>query len=525
MAYVGILMVAFTFLLLLLPKIWQVVKICLWRPYALSRSFGKQGVKGPSYSFFSGSLNEMKRLKMDAAQIVLDTTSNDITPRVLPQYHKWCPRYGETILYWFGTRPVVCITDPDLAKQILSNKFGFYVKPKCSPAIQALTGNGVALVNGLEWVRRRRIVNPAFSVDKLKVMVKRMATCSISMLEEWKNEANAAVGQCRKIEINGEFRKLTAAIIAHTAFGSSYSQGEEAFEAQNELQHYCAASFLDVFIPGSHYLPTPSKVQLWKLDRRVKNSLRDIIKSRLNSCNPDCNYGDDLLGLIIAASENSDSKEGPKLSMDEIVEECKTFFFAGHETSSNLLTWTVFLLSIHQDWQTRLREEVLKECGMGVPDSDMLARLRLATMVLLEALRLYCPVVEMFREASKDMKLGNLTIPKDALVSIPLAKIHRSKEYWGEDANEFNPIRFKNGISKAAKHPNAFLAFGIGPRTCVGQNFAMLEAKAVLAMVLQRFTLSLSSEYKHAPVDNLALQPQYGLPIVVKPLSTQAQNI
>lgn len=77
-------------------------------------------------------------------------------------------------------------------------------------------------------------------------------------------------------------------------------------------------------------------------------------------------------------------------------------------------------------------------------------------MVLLEALRLYCPVVEMFREASKDMKLGNMMIPKDAWVSIPLAKIHRSKEYWGEDANEFNPIRFKNGISKAANHPMLF---------------------------------------------------------------------
>ncbi|KAG8653365.1 hypothetical protein MANES_05G007600v8 [Manihot esculenta] len=430
---------------------------------------------------------------------------------------------GETILYWFGTRPVVSISDPDLAKQILSNKFGFYVKPKCSPAIQALTGNGVALVNGGEWARRRRIVNPAFSMDKLKVMVKRMATCTVAMLEAWKDEANAAMDQCKTIEMNGEFRKLTAEIIAYTAFGSSYSQGKEAFEAQVELQHYCAASLLDVLIPGSHYLPTPSNLQLWKLDRRIRNSLRDIIKSRLKPKNLDCNYGDDLLGLIMSASENSDIKEGPKLNMDEIVEECKTFFFAGHETSSNLLTWTVFLLSLHQDWQTRLREEVLKECGLEIPDSDMLARLRLVNMVLLEALRLYCPVVEMFREASKDMKLGNMMIPKDAWVSIPLAKIHRSKEYWGEDANEFNPIRFKNGISKAANHPNAFLAFGIGPRTCVGQNFAMLEAKAVLAMVLQRFCFSLSSEYKHAPVDNLALQPQYGLPIVVKPLL--AQNI
>jgi cytochrome P450 len=139
-------------------------------------------------------------------------------------------------------------------------------------------------------------------------------------------------------------------------------------------------------------------------------------------------------------------------------------------------------------------------------------------MFLLEALRLYGPVVELFREASKDMKLGDVMIPKGTCISIPIVKIHRRKDYWGEDANEFNPLRFINGISKAAKHPNALLAFAVGPRACIGQNFAMLEVKTVIALILQRFSLSLSPEYKHAPTDNLTIQPQHGLPIIVKPL-------
>ena len=139
-------------------------------------------------------------------------------------------------------------------------------------------------------------------------------------------------------------------------------------------------------------------------------------------------------------------------------------------------------------------------------------------MVLLETLRLYCPVIELLREASEDMKLGNLLIPKETVLAIPLAMIHRSKEYWGEDANEFNPLRFINGVSKAAKHPNALLPFSVGPRTCIGQNFAMLEAKTVMALILQRFSWSLSPDYKHAPVNNLTLQPQHGLHIIAKPL-------
>ncbi|XP_065859915.1 cytochrome P450 709B2-like isoform X2 [Euphorbia lathyris] len=483
MDYVGILIVATV--VVLASKIWNVVWIFLWRPYVLTKRFGKQGVRGPPYSLCFGSLTEMKNLKMEANHTLLDPTSNHILPRILPHYHKWCPQYD------------------------------------CNPAVLALTGKGVALVNGAEWSRRRRIVNPAFSVDKLKVMVKRIVKCTISTLEEWENQANSAEEKCLKVEINGEFRKLTADIIAHTAFGSSYAQGKEAFKAQNDLQHYCADSILDVFIPGSHYLPTPSNLQLWKLDGRIRNSLKQIIKNRLTSSDSDCGHGDDLLGLMIGASENTDIKDGQRLNMDEIVEECKTFFFAGHETSANLLTWTVFLLSINQDWQTRLREEVFKESGMSNPDADILARFKLIHMVLLETLRLYGPVVEMFKQASKDMKLGNLTIPKDGWVALPLAKIHRSKEYWGDDADEFNPFRFSNGISKAAKHPNAFLAFGFGPRSCVGQNFAMMEVKTVLSMILQRFSFSLSSDYKHAPVDYLALRPQYGLPIILKPLCTK----
>lgn len=97
-------------------------------------------------------------------------------------------------------------------------------------------------------------------------------------------------------------------------------------------------------------------------------------------------------------------------------------------------------------------------------------------------------------------------------------QLHRSKEYWGEDANDFNPLRFKNGVSQAAKHPNAFLGFGMGPRTCLGQNFAMLEVKLVLSLLLQRFSFFLSPEYKHAPANYLTMEAQYGVPTIVKPL-------
>ena len=137
-------------------------------------------------------------------------------------------------------------------------------------------------------------------------------------------------------------------------------------------------------------------------------------------------------------------------------------------------------------------------------------------MVILEALRLYGPVTIVLRNTSQDMELGTIKLLKGTGIAIPIAILHRDKEIWGSDADEFNPLRFENGLSKAAKHPNALLSFSIGPRNCIGQNFAMLEAKAVIAMILQKFSFSLSPHYVHEPIDIVTLQPKSGLQVILK---------
>nr|AYM55606.1 cytochrome p450 [Croton stellatopilosus] len=516
---VGLVMVAL--FILVITRIWRIFLVVFWRPYVLTKHFQSQGVRGPKYKLLYGCLEEIKELKKAARQHILDTNSNDITCRVLPHYHHWFSKYGDTVLYWFGTQPRITITDPELAKQILSNKFGFYIKPQTRPSFRKLIGEGLLIAEGAEWVRHRRVLNPAFSMDKLKIMIKEMAGCAVSMLDEWNKQCQSSPDDqhTAKIEMSKMFQELTADIISHTAFGSSFREGREVFETQHELQKCCAAANSDIFIPGTQYLPTPMNRRIWKLDKKLTNLLKEIVENRLAKAK--AGYGDDLLGLMVESAVSTTKVEGkgsPILSMFDIIEDCKLFFFAGHETTSNLLTWICFLLSMHKDWQERVREEVLKECGTGIPDADMLSKLKLVNMVLLECLRIYCPAIMLMRKTSEDMKLGKLMIPKDTCVTIPVVKIHRSKEYWGEDANEFNPWRFAEGVSKAAKHPNALLAFAIGPRACIGQNFAMLEAKTALALILQRFSLSLAPEYKHAPIDFLTLNPQYGMPIIVKSL-------
>ncbi|KAL6841745.1 hypothetical protein ACP4OV_028257 [Aristida adscensionis] len=486
----------------------------VWRPYAVTRHLRAQGVSGPGYRFFVGSLGEIKRLRAAAAGAALDLGDHDFVPMVQPHFRKWIALYGRTFVYWIGARPNVCLADINMVRQVLSDRAGLYPKNLMNPHIDRLLGKGLVLTDGDDWKRHRKVVHPAFDMDKLKMMTVTMSDCARSMMSEW--EAQLAKGGEVEIDLSRQFEELTADVISHTAFGSSYKEGKQVFLAQRELQFIAFSTVFDVQIPGFKYLPTKKNLKTQKLDRKVRGMLMDIIKNRL-ATKDTAGYGNDLLGLMLEACA-PEHGETPALSMDEIIDECKTFFFAGHDTTSHLLTWAMFLLSTHPEWQDRLREEVRRECAGQVPTGDELNKLRLVNMFLLETLRLYGPVSQIQRKAGSDLVLGGVRLPENTILTIPIATIHRDKEVWGEDAGEFRPERFGNGVTRAAKHPNALLSFSSGPRSCIGQNFAMIEAKAVVAMILQRFELELSPKYVHAPTDVLTLRPRYGLPMILRSL-------
>ncbi|KAK6133964.1 hypothetical protein DH2020_032285 [Rehmannia glutinosa] len=181
-----------------------------------------------------------------------------------------------------------------------------------------------------------------------------------------------------------------------------------------------------------------------------------------------------------------------RITVDDIVDECKVFYMAGHETTSGVFGVDRGSLSVYTEWQEKAREEL--------------------TMVINEALRLYDAVVSFPRRVDRKTKLGKYEIPKNVELNIPPLALHRNPEIWGQDAQIFNPQRFADGMAKATNGNSiGFLAFGAGPRVCVGLNFAAYEVKLTLSMILQRYKLTPSPNYKHAPFEFLTLRPQHGI--------------
>lgn len=249
----------------------------------------------------------------------------------------------------------------------------------------------------------------------------------------------------------------------------------------------------------------------------------------------------DLLSSLLQYKEESDS-----FTTDDVIEECKLFYFAGQVTTANLLVWTMIVLSMHQNWQEKARTEVLKIFGKKTLDYEDINHLKIVSslsavavviirlkkerkkndpqvfdnmqvsMILYEVLRLYPPLVNINKYSWCETRVGDMSIPAGVELCLPLLFLHYDSKYW-DKPEEFNPGRFSEGISKASKDHIAFYPFGGGSRICPGQNFAFLEAKMAMAFILQHFSFQLSPTYAHAPATpTITLTPQHGAPIIIR---------
>ncbi|KAG5597300.1 hypothetical protein H5410_038532 [Solanum commersonii] len=472
--------------ILLVIYTWKVLDWAWFRPKKLETYLRKRGLKGNQYKLFYGDLKELTN-KLNEAKSKPINFSDDV-----PQSSSL-----------FSVTP-----STKMHKNKHSNPFA------------KLLVQGLVTLEEQKWAKHRKIINPAFHFEKLKHMVPAFYQSCSEMLSKWEE----AVPKETSVELDvwPHFQLMTGEVISRTAFGSSNEEGRIVFELQKEQAEYVMEQVFSIYIPGSRFLPNKKKRML-EIEKEIQMTIRCIIDKRLMAmkAGETSNNNEDLLGILLESNTKEIEQHGNKdfgMTTTEVIEECKLFYFAGQDTTSVLLVWTMILLCIHPEWQVRAREEVLNVFRNEKPHFEGLSRLKIVTMILYETLRLFPPALIYGRRNKDEVKLDELSLPAEVLLVIPSILVHYNKELWGEDAKEFKPERFSEGMSKETNGQVSLIPFGWGPRICIGKNFAMMEAKMAIAMILQKFTFKLSQSYTHAPVEVVTIHPQYVAPLLMRKL-------
>ncbi|KAE8709970.1 Cytochrome P450 isoform 2 [Hibiscus syriacus] len=479
-------------------------------PKRLRSKLEKEGIKGPPHSFLLGNMWDLLSLKFKNSkrpQQGQQILTHNCAAFVFPFLVKWRNQYGPSFVFSLGNLQILHMNHPNALKE-LSTCTSFELGRPTHHHYDAMLGEGIIASSGRVWARQRKILAPELFVDKVKGMRKLMEE-SAFMVANALNEKIEKGGGVAELKIDDYTRSFAGDVLLKACFGTNYAQGKEIFLKLRDLQDVLAPVLLLQWIPGMRYLPTKSNRRIWRLEKEIKALILKVVKEREEAkSNPE----KDLLQIIVESAERSDLGQQTD---SFIVDNCKNIYFAGYETTSVSAAWTLMLLALYPEWQDKVRAEILENCGGLLPDADTLRRMKTLAMVINESLRLYSPAAIVPREALGDVKFGGINVPKGVGVFVSLITLHLDPDLWGPDADKFIPERFADGISGACKVPYAYMPFGAGPHTCIGQHFAMMELKIFLVHMLSNFAFTLSPKYIHSPFMNLVVEPEFGIDLLV----------
>ncbi len=394
------------------------------------------------------------------------------------------------------------LAHPDHIKHVLQDNARNYVKGIVIARLKVVIGDGLFTSEGDFWRRQRRLSQPAFHRDHLAGFATTMTETTAAMLDRW--AARARTGT--PFDVSAEMSGLTLGIVGRALFSrvldAHADDVGQALTAALAILNERAIRFL----PSPIWWPSATNRRLRRAIAVLDRVVYDIIETRRRTAT----QPRDLLAMLLLAR---DEETGAGMTDRQLRDEVMTFLLAGHETTAVALTWTWYLLDRHPAVAERLRAEVAAALGTRTPTVDDLPRLGYARMVVEEAMRLYPPVWGFTRQAIDEDRVGGFTIPKRSVVTISPYVTHRHPSYW-HDPERFDPERFTP--ERIRSRPRfAYLPFSGGPRLCIGNEFALMEAQLVLAMTVQRYRLRLVPGTRVEAESRLTLRPRGGLPMTV----------
>lgn len=408
--------------------------------------------------------------------------------------------FGDVVELKFGMYRYVVLNDVDAIHHVLVSNHKNYVKSETYEGLKLILGQGLLTSEGDFWRRQRKLAQPAFHKERLHTFSSQMARLTAEMVDRWKTEGVSSV------DMHREMMRLTLRIVGMTLFSTDIDhEAKRVGEAMTFATHYMN-DFIQSLIKTPLWLPTQKNRQFIKARETLNQLVLSIIQERRRA-------GDsphkDLLGMFMAAVGDSDDD---RMNDTQLRDEVMTVVLAGHETTANLLSFAFFALCQHPEIAERVRAEVTDVVGDRIPTLDDLPKLKYTTRVLEETLRFYPPAWIFEKQALGPDTVGGYRIDPKTILAISPYTMHRHPKYW-ENPETFDPDRFLPERSEG-RPKFAYIPFGGGPRFCIGNAFAMMEAQIIVAMVMRHFTLSnVNSAVEIEPL--VTLRPKGGLPMRV----------
>jgi cytochrome P450 len=397
--------------------------------------------------------------------------------------------YGDVVGLKLAHWPTYLVHHPDLVEELLIHRHKDYSKHHAFfwSNVEAIFGRGLLTNEGDDWLRQRRLIQPAFQPERVARYAEIMVDRTERMLAGWRP------GELK--DVRKEMMALTFQIVAETLFGADVRDdvAEVAAAFNVGIEEIAVRFRRPIRFPD--WVPVPSNLRYRRAVRRMDELILRIIRERREK---GFEERDDLLSRMLRARDEAGAMDEAQLR-DEVM----TMLLAGHETTALGLTWTWYLLSKHPEVDRRLHEQVRDTLGDRAPEPADMTRLHYAELVFREGLRLYPPAYGFGREAIVEGELGGWPVPAGTTLIIFSWLLHRDPRWW-DDPARFDPDRWDSDLEERLPRL-AYMPFGAGPRVCIGQRFAIAEGVLILSAIARRFRLEWLAD--PVPFTSITLRP------------------
>ncbi|WP_433629993.1 cytochrome P450 [Halomicrococcus sp. NG-SE-24] len=396
--------------------------------------------------------------------------------------------YGD-IVHWKGPGDhFYQLNHPEDIGQVLVHNNTNYVKgEQFQRVLRPLTGNGILNSEGQEWRRNRHLIQPAFHPNRINVYAEMMTDQTEAMLDAWTD------GETRSI--HEDMMELTLRIVSQALFGVEIDRYVDDIESAVNTFLPATSSLSNLLLPES--VPLPSRRRMAQARETLDSVVTEIIQRKR------ANPGEhDVISMLLDARDNDDNPLSDKQIRDEAI----TLITAGHETTAVSLTYTMYLLAQHPEIEEKFVRELDAVLDGERPTMGDLSELTYTEQIVKESMRLFPPVPSIVREAKETDQISGYRIPEGAKIFLSQWVVHRDNR-WYDDPLAFRPERWANDMQSSLPQL-AYFPFAAGPRRCIGDRFAMLEARLLLAMIYQNYHLELRSDRNLEVVQTITSRPK-----------------